>query len=83
MIEKYSVEISKFAFISGKEYGTKLNDFEEIFRNSNEKIEAMEAEMNEEEFVENTLKNEELMASLKENSEKGGEDIDKIISDYS
>ena len=60
-----------------------MNDFEEIFKNSNEKIEAMEAEMNEEEFVENTLKNEELMASLKENSEKGGEDIDKIISDYS
>ena len=23
------------------EYGTKLNDFEEIFKNSNEKIEAM------------------------------------------
>ena len=49
-----------------------MNDFEEIFKNSNEKIEAMEAEMNEEEFVENTLKNEELMTSLKENSEKGG-----------
>lgn len=42
----------------------------------------MEAEMNEEEFVANTIQNEELMNSLKENSEKGGEDIDKIIEDY-
>ena len=64
------------------EYGTKLNDFEEIFKNSNEKIEAMQAEMNEEEFIENTLNNDELMKTLKENAEKGGEDIDKIIEEY-
>ena len=42
----------------------------------------MESEINEDEFVDNALNNEELMTSLKENTEKAGEDIDKILSDY-
>ena len=42
----------------------------------------MQAEMNEEEFIENTLSNDELMKTLKENAEKGGDDIDKIIEEY-
>ena len=42
----------------------------------------MEKEYNEEEFVENTLQNEELIQTIKENADKADEDIDKILSDY-
>ena len=41
-----------------------------MFESSNEKIEAMEKEFNEEEFITTTLGNEELMNSLQENAKK-------------
>jgi hypothetical protein len=39
-------------------------EFEKIFEASNEKIEGMEKDFNEDEFIENTLKNEELLKSI-------------------
>lgn len=41
----------------------------------------MEKEFNEDEFIENTLKNEELLKSIEENAEKA-EEAGKILEDY-
>jgi hypothetical protein len=41
----------------------------------------MEREFNEDEFIENTLKNEELLKSIEENAEKA-EEAGKILEDY-
>lgn len=41
----------------------------------------MEKEFNEDEFVENTLKSEELMASFQENAGKA-EEVAKVLGDY-
>lgn len=41
----------------------------------------MESEFNEEEFVEGTIKNEELLVSLEENAKKA-EEASKILEDY-
>lgn len=41
----------------------------------------MEREFNEDEFIENTLKNEELLQSIEENAQKA-EEAGKILEDY-
>jgi hypothetical protein len=41
----------------------------------------MERDFNEDEFIENTLKNEELLKSIEENAEKA-EEAGKILEDY-
>lgn len=74
LMGKYSTEIKQ-------EYAQKINEFEKIFNSSNEKIEAMEREFNEDEFIENTLKNEELLQSIEENAQKA-EEAGKILEDY-
>lgn len=75
MMQKYSTEIKN-------EYATKLEEFEKIFESSSEKIAAMENEFNDEEFIESTINNEELINTFRENSEKAAVDIDNILSDY-
>lgn len=74
-MQKYSQELST-------EYDQKLQEFNKIFTTSTEKIQAMQQEYNQEEFVESTLQNQDLVNSMKENVEKASEDIDKIIEDY-
>lgn len=75
-MEKYETTIRE-------EYDQKLQQFNNVFNASTEKIQQMESQYNnDDEFVENTLQSEQLIQSLRENAEKTNEDLDKMIEDY-
>lgn len=60
----------------------KIQKIEKIYEDSNQKIEDYEKKFNEDEFVENTLKNEEILQGIEENAKKA-EEATQILKDYS
>ena len=69
-------------FDEEQEYALKIQKIEKIYEDSNQKIEDYEKKFNEDEFVENTLKNEEILQGIEENAKKA-EEATQILKDYS